>query len=164
MGDTRRCECGHSLGQHEIRSGGLMGCYISGCLCIDFAEPGQGAVSSGLVLDFSALDRLIDTDPIALGRAAVALANEVLRLRKQIEHRQYATVYERAAWHHDIGRHTGSLPFSFCPRCELEHPQGIVAKLGDAAARLAELLDDAAPSGRGVPEAIMAWRAAAGAK
>lgn len=30
------CTCGHSQGQHEIRSGGLLGCYISGCLCIDF--------------------------------------------------------------------------------------------------------------------------------
>ena len=34
----RVCSCGHTHRQHEIRSGGLFGCYISGCLCIDFTE------------------------------------------------------------------------------------------------------------------------------
>lgn len=34
----RRCACGHTHAQHEIRSGGLFGCYIAGCICIDF-EP-----------------------------------------------------------------------------------------------------------------------------
>lgn len=34
----RFCECGHGIGRHEIRSGGLLGCYIDGCLCVDFAD------------------------------------------------------------------------------------------------------------------------------
>lgn len=32
------CECGHAHGQHEVRAGGLFGCFISGCICIDFAR------------------------------------------------------------------------------------------------------------------------------
>ena len=38
MAADRFCTCGHMHRQHEIRSGGLFGCYISGCLCIDFAD------------------------------------------------------------------------------------------------------------------------------
>lgn len=34
----RRCRCGHTVGQHELRSGGRLGCYIWGCNCIDFEE------------------------------------------------------------------------------------------------------------------------------
>lgn len=30
------CTCGHAHGQHELRSTGLLGCYITGCLCTDF--------------------------------------------------------------------------------------------------------------------------------
>lgn len=44
--------------------------------------------------------------------------------------RHHATVYERAAWQHDIGKHEGSaLPYQFCPRCEMEHPAGRFAHL-----------------------------------
>lgn len=39
MSEQRVCACGHRIGQHELRSGGLLGCYIQSCLCIDFAEP-----------------------------------------------------------------------------------------------------------------------------
>lgn len=35
---ARRCTCGHLARQHEIRSGGLFGCIIAGCLCIDLEE------------------------------------------------------------------------------------------------------------------------------
>lgn len=31
----RTCECGHTHSQHELRAD-LFGCYISGCLCVDF--------------------------------------------------------------------------------------------------------------------------------
>ena len=34
----RFCVCGHAHRQHEVRAGGLFGCYIAGCLCIDFAQ------------------------------------------------------------------------------------------------------------------------------
>lgn len=46
----RQCKCGHRMGQHELRSGGLLGCFISGCLCIDFEqEPDWAAVQPGLI-------------------------------------------------------------------------------------------------------------------
>ena len=35
----RRCACGHYFGQHEIRAGGLFGCYITGCPCLAFTDP-----------------------------------------------------------------------------------------------------------------------------
>ena len=35
MTTTRICECGHDIGQHELRGGGLLGCFIVGCGCID---------------------------------------------------------------------------------------------------------------------------------
>lgn len=44
--------------------------------------------------------------------------------------RSHATVYERAAWHHDIGDHEDSkYPFQYCPRCEMEHPKGRLSQL-----------------------------------
>lgn len=47
---------------------------------------------------------------------------------EQWERRLWATVYERVAWHHDIGEHDGTdLPYMFCPRCEVEHPKGCLA-------------------------------------
>lgn len=46
------------------------------------------------------------------------------------EDRMWATVYERTAWNHDLGRHAGSEhPYEFCPRCEMEHPKGEAARL-----------------------------------
>lgn len=45
------------------------------------------------------------------------------------KHRSHATVYERAAWQHDIGQHEGSeFPYSYCPRCEMAHPLGRFAQ------------------------------------
>lgn len=42
----------------------------------------------------------------------------------------HSTVYERAAWQHDIGEHNGSdFPYGFCPRCEMEHPKGRLAEV-----------------------------------
>lgn len=77
------------------------------------------------------------------------LEREVRRLRNMIENRGYATVYERTAWHHDLGQHDGSANvYAFCPRCEMEHPQGAYSRLLDAAARMAELLEDGAPGSR----------------
>lgn len=39
---TRRyCMCGHAHQTHELRSGGLLGCIIHGCNCIDFAPFGH---------------------------------------------------------------------------------------------------------------------------
>jgi predicted RNase H-like HicB family nuclease len=61
------------------------------------------------------------------------LLAEMERWRK----RDHATVYERTAWHHDIGQHDGAEhPFAFCPRCEIDHPKG----------RLAVALQPARPS------------------
>lgn len=59
------------------------------------------------------------------GNLAAALP-EALR---RADERLHATVYERAAWHHDIGEHEGSEhPYQFCPRCEIEHPKGRLAE------------------------------------
>lgn len=33
------CQCGHALGQHEVRGNGNLGCYVMGCLCIDHQPP-----------------------------------------------------------------------------------------------------------------------------
>lgn len=30
------CTCGHGVHQHDLRGGGLLGCYLHGCNCIDF--------------------------------------------------------------------------------------------------------------------------------
>lgn len=38
-----RCTCGHTVGQHELRTW-RFGCFIAGCLCIDF-EPVTGRVA-----------------------------------------------------------------------------------------------------------------------
>lgn len=38
-----RCSCGHTVSQHELRTS-MFGCFISGCLCIDF-EPVSGPVA-----------------------------------------------------------------------------------------------------------------------
>lgn len=38
-----RCTCGHTVSQHELRTW-RFGCFISGCLCIDF-EPVTGPVA-----------------------------------------------------------------------------------------------------------------------
>ena len=54
-----------------------------------------------------------------------------------IENRTWATVYERAAWGHDTGQHAGSEhPYSFCPRCEMEHPLGRFAQVVQALERV----------------------------
>lgn len=92
------------------------------------------------------------------------LADEVRRLRTMIEHRSHAGLYERTAWQHEQGQHEGSaLPFASCPRCEMEHPQGRYHQLLDAAARLAELLDevDQQTGIGGAPQALNAFDRAA---
>jgi hypothetical protein len=69
----------------------------------------------------------------------VARCEHELQLR-QWENRMWSTVYERAAWHHDIGKHDGTdLPFMFCPRCEMEHPEG---RYRQALALLQQVADD----------------------
>lgn len=36
--------CGHTIGQHELRAGGRLGCIISGCLCIDYERHADAVV------------------------------------------------------------------------------------------------------------------------
>lgn len=51
-------------------------------------------------------------------------------LKRIIDTRSYATVYERAAWEHDTGKHADSeYPCEYCPRCEMEHPLGRFTQL-----------------------------------
>jgi hypothetical protein len=69
------------------------------------------------------------------------LMADIERTQSQMSNRSYATVYERAAWQHDIGEHAGSdYPFGFCPRCEMEHPLGRFAQLLAASKKVADML------------------------
>jgi len=65
---------------------------------------------------------------------------DLARHREWQANRSWATVYERTAWKHDIGEHAGSEhPYAYCPRCEMEHPEGRFAQLtADAASARSE--------------------------
>jgi len=96
-------------------------------------EPAWKAKNSAALAD-EAIDAIT-------GRIADAASDvwqpEVERLRAENERldaamadRRYATVYERTAWMHDTGEHKDSeFPYGYCPRCEVEHPEGLVAQL-----------------------------------
>lgn len=45
------CRCGHPIHAHELRSGGLLGCFLYGCCCIDFElEPARRTYNSSDVI------------------------------------------------------------------------------------------------------------------
>lgn len=85
------------------------------------------------------------------------------KLRAEVErwkNRSHATVYERTAWRHDIGEHKDSEnPYAYCPRCEVEHPNGRVALLRAEVERLRGETPDGWPDGM---EMIHAVRRAVG--
>jgi len=71
------------------------------------------------------------------------------RLREQRDMRLMATTYERTAWLHDTGQHRDAEnPVMFCPRCEIEHPNGrlavALAERDTALASLAEAREQTA--------------------
>lgn len=84
-------------------------------------------------------DRVVDlmaalTDSVREAREARASARQARETGHPDPDRMRATVYERAAWEHDCGRHDGSdFPYLYCPRCEMEHPLGRFSVLALAA-------------------------------